>query len=445
MIFLEYGRYHSPHRDLICGIDTRIPIIDGSYVKGINFDNAATTPSFQSVISEVINFTPLYSSIHRGMGYKSQLSSNLYEQSRLIVANFVNADLYHKTVIFVKNTTDAINKLSHSLLNEFGEGTVLSTHMEHHSNDLPWREKFNVDYITIDEGGNLSLKDLESKLIKYNGDVKLVTVTGASNVTGVMNPIHEIAALAHKYDAKILVDGAQLVPHSKVDMMPVSSPEHIDYLAFSSHKMYAPFGVGVLIGWKDTFEKGSPDYVGGGTVDIVTQDFVKWNEAPFKEEAGTPNIIGVIALITAIKTYSSLDLANIHNYEKELTKYAYNNLENLPGVTFYGPQNFTDHKVAIIPFNIEGIHHETLSKILSYEAGIAVRSGCFCAQPYVQKLLNLSNEDIEIHIKNSHSSRPGMVRLSFGLYNTHKEIDILTEILYKIIHNKAHYIRKYST
>lgn len=442
---MKIAKHGSYLRDLICGLDMEVPIIDGRYVKGVNFDNAATTPAFQSVMNEVINFTPQYSSIHRGMGYKSQLSSNLYEQSRLIIANFVKADLYHKSIIFVNNTTHGINKLSYSLLNEFKDGVILSTHMEHHSNDLPWRGKYKVDYVTIDEEGNLSLEDLEAKLIKHNGKVRLVTVTGASNVTGIVNPIHKIATLAHQYNAKILVDGAQLVPHAQVDMKPVDSPEHIDYLVFSSHKMYAPFGVGVLIGWRDTFEKGNPDYVGGGTVDVVTEDFVRWSEAPFREEPGTPNVIGVVALINAIKTLNSVDLNYIHNLEKNLTNYAQDSLKNLPDVTIYGHQEFKDNRVAIIPFNIEGIHHETISKILSYEAGISVRSGCFCAHPYVQKLLDLTNEDIQNHINNHISKLPGMVRLSFGLYNTIEEIDFLTKILYKIIKNKAHYIEKYST
>ena len=392
-----------------------------------------------------MNFAPLYSSIHRGMGYKSQLSSNLYEQARFIIANFVNADLYHKTVIFTNNTTHAINKLSYSLLNHIKDGVILTTQMEHHSNDLPWRGKYKVDFVSVDDEGNLSLEDLEKKLIQYDGLVKLVAVTGASNVTGIVNPIHEVATMAHKYNSKILVDGAQLVPHSKVDMKPVDSPEHIDYLVFSSHKMYAPFGTGILIGWKETFEAGDPDYVGGGTVEIVTPDYVRWDHAPFREEAGTPNIFGVVALITAIKTLKSLDIESIHYYEQQLTSYAQNNLKNLPDVTIYGHQQFKENRVAIVPFNVEGIHHETLSKILSYEVGIAVRSGCFCAHPYVQKLLKVTPEEIEEHIKNRHSLLPGMVRLSFGLYNTIEEIDFFTEILYKIIKNKAHYIQKYST
>jgi len=445
VISLEFINYSSNLKNLICGADTEVPIIDGRYVRGINFDNAATTPAFQSVLNEVMNFTPFYSSIHRGMGYKSQLSSNLYEQSRLIIGNFVNADLYHKTVIFVKNTTDAINKLSNSLLTEFKDGVILSTHMEHHSNDLPWRGKYKVDYVTVDQEGNLSLEDLEKKLIQHKGEVKLVTVTGASNVTGIINPIYKIATLAHKYNAKILVDGAQLVPHARVDMKPVNSPEHIDYLVFSSHKMYSPFGVGVLIGWKDTFENGSPDYVGGGTVEIVTEDYVRWNEAPFRQEAGTPNIIGVVALVSAIRTLNGVGLEGVHEYEKKLTNYAQTNIKSLPDVTLYGHQEFKDNRVAIVPFNIEGIHNDVLAKILSYEAGISVRSGCFCAHPYVQKLLKITDEEIVNHINNGYTNRPGMVRLSFGLYNTIEEIDFLTETLYKIIKNKAHYISKYST
>ncbi|MDR5658653.1 aminotransferase class V-fold PLP-dependent enzyme [Serpentinicella sp. ANB-PHB4] len=441
---MELLNYKSKYRDLVCGADTKIPLIDGRYTENINFDNAATTPPFNSVLKDIVEYAPLYSSIHRGMGYKSQLSSNLYEQSRYIISKFVNGDLNHKTIIFVKNTTDAINKLSYRLLEDYKDGVILSTTMEHHSNDLPWREKYKVDYVDVDQEGKLSLSDLEDKLKKYAGKVKLVAVAGASNVTGIINPIHKIAKLAHRYNAKILVDGAQLIPHAPVDMKPVTSDEHIDFLVFSSHKMYAPFGVGVIIGWKDIFEKGKPDYVGGGTVDIVTHDYIKWNSAPYRDEAGTPNIIGVIALISAIKTLSHIDMKSVHAYEDQLAQYAYKSMKKIPDILLYGTESFGETRLAIIPFNISGIHHETLASILSYEVGIAVRSGCFCAQPYVQKLLNLTDKDVKKYMSNKDAKRPGMVRLSFGLYNTYEEIDVLIKMLHKISSNKAHYIKKYS-
>ncbi|SHH07228.1 aminotransferase class V-fold PLP-dependent enzyme [Tepidibacter thalassicus] len=432
------------YKKLIVGINTKIPISNGKLVKYINFDNAATTPPFVAVLNEIINFSKWYSSIHRGKGYKSQLSSEIYDKSKKIVADFVKADLKYNTVIYVKNTTEAINMLCNVLSQNHDEFIVLSTCMEHHSNDLPWRKKYKVDYVNIDKLGRLDLKDLENKLIKYNGNVKLVTVTGVSNVTGYKNPIYKIASLAHKYGSKIVVDGAQLIPHVAMDMKPQHSKEHIDYLAFSAHKMYAPFGIGVLIGPKSIFEKKSPDYVGGGTVNIVTHDFIEWTHPPEKYEAGTPNIMGVIALIKAIKTLNKLGMNNLELHEWNLTKYTIENLKLIPDIKLYGDcKNYKD-RTSIIPFNIEGLSHEITAQILSCERGIAVRNGCFCAQPYIQRLLNISKEEIEKRIVNPNLSHPGIVRISFGLYNDYTEIDTLIDILNKIVKNKEYYKKKYA-
>ncbi|MCY6371865.1 aminotransferase class V-fold PLP-dependent enzyme [Clostridium ganghwense] len=430
-------------RNLVIGMDTKIPLITGEYVTPINFDNAATTPPLFSVMREIMTFSPWYSSIHRGKGYKSILSSNLYEEGRRVIKKFVNADKSKDIVIYTKNTTESINILSYILCEEDKKQIVLSTDMEHLANDLPWRDKFTVDYVKIDKCGKFYMKDLENKLLKYDGKVKLVTVTGASNVTGYINPIYKIAKLAHKYGAKILVDGAQLVPHMSVDMKPYDSPEHIDYLVFSAHKMYAPFGTGVLIGPKETFEKTAPVYKGGGDVRLVSHQFIEWDSPPSKDEAGTPNIMGVAALTAAIKTLSSIGMNILHEYEYNLINYAINQLKNIPDIELYYYDKKDDNRVSLISFNIKGIHHNLLAVILSNEAGIAVRNGLFCAHPYVEKLLNLSNKDLEYYHNNHDVPLPGMVRISFGLYNNYNEIDLLIKMLNKIARNKNYYKYKY--
>ncbi|KRQ86200.1 putative cysteine desulfurase [Caloramator mitchellensis] len=416
-------------RHLVLGTDTYIPLKNRKWTKYINFDNAATTPPFKSVMEAINYFAPWYSSIHRGTGYKSIVSTELYENSRNKILRFVGADIENYTAIYVKNTTEAINKLSNRLCKD-DKCVVLSTSMEHHSNDLPWRNKFIVDYIETDECGRFSLDDLEKKLIKYNRKVKLVTVTGASNVTGYINPIHQIAKLAHKNGAMILVDGAQLVPHKKINMDGYSSYDQIDFLAFSGHKMYAPFGVGALIGPKRFFERGEPDYKGGGTVKLVSRDFVIWDDPPSKDEAGTPNLMGVLALTAAIDTLEKIGMDRIEEYEYSLLEYANERLSHIDGIELYC--NDTSNKVAIIPFNVRGIYHEKVAQTLAEEAGIGVRSGCFCAQPYVQRLLKINKDDIEKFRKNPDLKRPGMIRLSFGLYNTFEEIDCLIWALRKI-------------
>lgn len=419
------------YRDSIMGVSKLVPIKNEEMVVGINFDNAATTPPFKSVVREVVKFSSWYSSVHRGSGYKSQISSRFYDESREVILKFVNADPEIHTVVYVKNTTEGINKLSYRLLS-CKDCVVLSTWMEHHSNDLPWRDKCHVDYIDIDSEGRLSIEDLEKKLQRYKGAVKLVTVTGISNVTGYINDIHKIASLAHKYGARILVDGAQMAPHMRVNMMPEREEEQIDFLVFSAHKMYAPFGIGVIVAPKKCLECGCPEYKGGGTVNVVTHDFVDWDEPPFKDEAGSPNLIGVKALVTAINEFNKIGIGNIERQELELTGYALKGLKGIQNIKIYGDISGDTPRVGIIPFNIKGISHLEVAKYLSVEAGIAVRSGCFCAHPYVQRLLNIPLEYMEAYRNNKKLEKPGMVRVSFGIYNTAREVDILVKYLKRL-------------
>ena len=431
------------YQDLVVGTDVLVPLRNGQLVKSINFDNAATTPPFHAVLQEIIALCPWYASVHRGSGYKSQYISRYYETARKVVASFIKADLEKDTVIFVKNTTEAINKVAHLLSSRGEDQVILTTAMEHHSNDLPWRDKFHVDYISTDEEGQLSTEDLLNKLNKYGERVRLVAITGASNVTGHKNPIHKIASLTHQYQAEILVDGAQLVPHAPVDMKSHSSSEHIDYLVFSSHKMYAPFGIGVLIGPLQALSNNPPHMPGGGTVNIVTPKEVIWNELPHREEAGTPNLMGVAALTAAIRSLQLLGLENIEAYECQLMEYALHRLKLIPGMKLYGNYQNLRNRVSIISFNLEGIPHDLLAKILSMEGGISVRNGCFCAQPYVQGLLNISEEEIKERMNDLTLPHPGMVRVSFGCYNTYEEIDCFANLLISIALHRPYYLALY--
>jgi cysteine desulfurase / selenocysteine lyase len=431
-------------RKLIIGAEQKIPLSDGKYVTAINFDNAATTPVLSSVLREINNFAPWYSSVHRGGGYKSKVSSEIYEQGRAVVQGFVNSDKERDVVIFTKNTTESINILSYVLSQQKNQQrVVLSTFMEHAANDLPWRNRFKVDYVEIDRFGRLSIEDLEDKLKRYRGSVKLVSVTGASNVTGYLNPIHKIAVLAHKYGAKILVDGAQMVPHTTVDMKCFDTVEHIDYLAFSAHKMYAPFGTGVLIGPKKDFKEGDPFVQGGGAIDLVTHKRIEWDDPAGKDEAGTPNAMGVVALTAAIKTLQSVGMDNIFKIEKNLYDYAVSYMKNIPGIKFYSDHSKED-TIGVIPFNLEGIHHHILPSILSDEAGIAVRNGFFCTHPYSERLLGLSEDDMNHYFEADDVLFPGMVRVSFGFYNNYKEIDKFIRTLRIIAEHKEYYNNKYA-
>ena len=349
------------YRRMVVGVEAPVPLKDGQHVTGINFDNAATTPPFDNVIKEIIRFSPWYSSIHRGTGYKSMISSEIYEESRNEVLKFVGADPNYYTAIFVKNATEAINKLSNRLCEKDKKCMILSTSMEHHSNDLPWRDKYDVGYIDVNDDGTLSIDDLKFKLKKYKKVVRLVAVTGASNVTGAKNPIYVIAKLCHENGVKILVDGAQLVPHCPVDMGDIDDTDNIDFLVFSAHKMYAPFGIGVLIGPKEVFMEGAPDYVGGGTVKFVTHDYVSWDDPPEKEEAGSPNVIGAAALMASIRTLDSIGMRNIEKHERELTSYALKKLKSIPQVIIYDSIP-VKNRVSIIPFNIKGMQYDKIGR-----------------------------------------------------------------------------------
>jgi selenocysteine lyase/cysteine desulfurase len=433
--------------DYIVGLNKKVPLLDGSEHKYINFDNAASTPALVPVMNKVQEITEWYSSIHRGTGFKSQLCSELFDYSREVVADFVNADLDNHSIIFGKNATEAINKLANRLSYQRNE-VVLVSKMEHHSNDLPWRNKTKVIYVDVLEDGRLDVQDLIQKLKEFQGKIALVALTGASNVTGWVNDINRLAEICHEYGTKILIDAAQLAPHRAIDMKRHDDPRHIDFLALSAHKIYAPFGAGVLIGDKDFFEKGDPDYVGGGTVSIVSLEYAHWAESPEKDEAGTPNTLGVIALATSLLTIKQIEMENIKEHEKNLTHYMLERMKTIANVEIYGSSNpeVVDNRLGVISFNIKDMPHALTASILNYEGGIGVRNGCFCAHPYIKILLGMSEEEakeIEVQIINGDRSKlPGAVRASFGMYNTIEEIDIFIEKLKDTAEKKyrGHYI-----
>jgi selenocysteine lyase/cysteine desulfurase len=428
-------------RKSICGIDTEVPLLDGIRKRHIFFDNAASTPSLIEVKQAINQFLDWYSAVHRGSGFKSTISTRAYDDAHEIIGKFVGADLNKNTVVLIKNTTEAVNKISNRIKLE-KDDIIISSFMEHHSNDLPYRKKSKVVYVNVKEDGSIDEEDLINKLKVYRKKVKLLSLTGASNITGIVNPIHRFARLAHSYGTKILIDAAQLAPHKKIDIKPDDDPEHIDFLVFSAHKMYSPFGIGVLIAPKEIFEEGSPDYVGGGTVRIVTHDKVVWADLPDKEEAGSPNVVGAIALAKAIQVLEDFGLENLDEYEKKITKYTLENLNKIKNIHILGPADPDDvsNRLGVICFNIDGFPDPLVASILSAEGGIGVRYGCFCAHPYIKKLLNVSEEEsdilIEKIINNDRSDLPGAVRISFGAYNTIEEIDEFFRILQVIIEKK---------
>ena len=322
-------------RQQIVGVEALVPLLDGTRQQYINFDNAASTPALRPVHDKVDEFMTWYSSVHRGAGFKSQIATMAYEVAHDLVGCFVGADLRTNTVMFGKNTTEAINKLARRFPLDIGD-VVLCSLMEHHSNDLPWRRQARLCHVAVGDDGSLDEEDYDRLLRRYAGRVRLVAISGASNVTGHINPIHRLAEKAHAAGAKILVDAAQLAPHRAISMRPDDDPGHIDFLALSAHKMYAPYGTGALIGPAVIFEQGEPDMVGGGTVDIVTEDDVRWAGPPDREEAGSPNVVGAVALAQAVLSLEEMGMEALARHEAELTAHALRRLRAIEGVDLYG-------------------------------------------------------------------------------------------------------------
>jgi cysteine desulfurase / selenocysteine lyase len=426
-------------RELFAGIAAETPLLDGRVQRFVNLDNAATTPPLRCVLDHLYRCAEWYGSVHRGTGFKSLLSTEALARCRARVGAFVGTDPAYHTVIFCANATDALNRLCNHFELQPDE-LFLSTIVEHHSNLLPWRFKGQVDYVAAKSPcGMVDLADLEAKLRAHSGKVRLVAVSGASNVTGLIPPLAQMARLAHAHGAQFLVDASQLVAHRAVSMGRGDDPERIDFLVFSGHKMYAPFGCGVLIGPRDFFAGGRPSLVGGGTVRLVTLNDVEWAEAPEKEEAGTPNLLGICALSQAMETLTEIGMARIADHEQSLTRYALARLEKIPGIHVVGGCQMVNltQRLGVIPIQAEGYHHAQLAAILGYEWGIGVRNGCFCAHPYIKHLLGVSDAELNGYLEQFRAGRqallPGLVRVSFGLYNTQAEIDYLAGALDSIV------------
>ena len=385
-------------------------------------DNASTTQKPQAVIDAIADsYTNHYANIHRGVYDLSVEATDLYEGVREKVAKFIGAK-DSKEIIFTKNTTESINLIAYSQgVSLKGSDEILLTQMEHHSNIVPWQmlaerlaaggQRLVIKYIPIDKEGRLDLSTLDKLVTKKT---KIVSLTLMSNVLGTINQIKKIALVVRRLAPKaiIIVDAAQAVGHMKIGVSDLGC----DFLAFSSHKMYGPAGVGVLVGRKKLLDE-MPPFMSGGEM-ILSVDFEKteFNKVPWKFEAGTPAIADVIAFGEAISFIEKLGLENIRKHEMELTRYAWNLLEADPVIQLYGPDlkrgrtsSDLSDRGSVISFNVDGVHPHDVASILSDE-GVAIRSGHHCAQPLMSAL-----------------GIDAACRVSFGIYNTKEEVDRLIE------------------
>lgn len=415
-------------RDRWVGLDIEVPVAAGPPLTYVNLDNTASTPPLRVVRDRVDAFIDWYSSVHRGAGFKSQVSTAAYEDARDVVARFVKADHSRDRVVFTKHTTESVNILAAAFGPSDTERVAVSL-MEHHSNMLPWRRLGAVDYIEVDADGRLRLDSLEDVLRRGGGHIRLVALSAASNITGYLNPIHEAARLAHAHGARIVVDAAQLAAHRPIDMRPHEDREHLDFVVFSGHKIYAPYGAGVLVGDAAVLDRGEPLLVGGGSVQIVTRDTVMWERAPERDEAGSPNVVGAVALAIALQAVEEIGFDAVEAVEARLTDQALRGLEAIDGVRLLGGRRSDglDERLGVMTFTLEGLHHGLVASVLSNEWAVGVRDGCFCAHPYLMHLLRVDHAAIErtrsAIEQGDKRAVPGAVRASVAPYNTDAEID----------------------
>ena len=376
----------------------------------IYLDNAATSQKPKNVIDAIETYYREYNSnIHRGVHTLSENATEIYESSRLKIKNFINANST-KEIVFVRGATEAINLVAQSLgrdsLNENDE--IIITELEHHSNIVPWQllsqqTGAKLKFIPINNKGEL-IEEEYKKLL--NKKTRIVAVGHISNALGTINPIETIITMAHEYDAKVLIDGAQAAPHTLIDVKKLDC----DFYVFSGHKLFGPTGVGVLYGKKDLLEKMPPYQGGGDMIKMVSMKETQYNDLPYKFEAGTPNIAGVIGLGAAIDYVNEIGLENISTYENELLNYANQQASEITGLKFIGTAR---QKASILSFTLDGIHPHDVGTILNSE-GIAIRTGHHCAMPVME-----------------YFKIPATSRASFTFYNTHEEIDALIKAIEK--------------
>lgn len=376
----------------------------------VYLDNAATTQKPQAVLDVLeAYYQEDNANVHRGVHTLAERATRAYEASREKVRGFINAKST-KEVLFTRGTTTGLNWVSQFAKEvlEPGDQVVISI-MEHHSNIIPWQEACRAKgaelvYVYLKDG-QLDMADLKAKL---TDKTKFVSLAHVSNVLGAINPVKEIAALAHQHGAYMVVDGAQSAPHMAIDVQDMDC----DFFALSGHKMLGPTGIGVLYGKEELLNQMSPVEFGGEMIDFVYEQEATWKELPWKFEAGTPNIAGAIALGAAIDYLDRIGMTAVQAHEEDLVSYVLPKLQAIEGLTVYGPQDPSKH-AGVIAFNLDGLHPHDLATALDYE-GVAVRAGHHCAQPLINHL-------------GIHSA----ARASFYIYNTKEDCDRLVEAILK--------------
>ena len=403
----------------LVGDGALVACVDGQQRPYLSCDAAASTAAFPSVLAAVEEFLPWYSSVHRGAGYKSQRSTDAYEGARDAVLRFAHRQGSDDVAIICRNTTEAINHLAYRLRLS-ADDVVVTTVVEHHANMLPWSRAARCRYVDCGPDGTFGTDDVVAAL-EATPAPRLLAITGASNITGWLPPVDELVGLAHDRGVPVMVDAAQLAPHRPLPAGP-------DFIAWSGHKMYSPFGGGALIGPRRVFEEGDPFLVGGGAVDLVELDQVLWAEPPDREEAGSPNVGGAVALAAAIDQLEALGWPAVTVHDEKLAGALRRGLAAIPGVHLLGPDLGTE-TLPVATFTVDGLPHSLVAARLSFEDAIGVRHGCFCAHPYLVRLLGLAPGEVAEHRararRGDRSQMPGAVRASLGVNASAADVERL--------------------
>jgi selenocysteine lyase/cysteine desulfurase len=440
------------------GFNTHYPLADGRFTRRHYLDSAASTLALRPAQEVAQAFLQHYANTHSQLHYAARIASETYHWAHQQVLRFCHADSDRYTCFFTgSGATAGLNRLARLLAAQRPQrDVVLVSQMEHHSNDLPHR-KHAVRCVSIPlQGeppalGQIDLTALEQLLKEYGERVNYVAVTAASNVTGIINPIDEIAELAHAFGAWIVVDGSQLMAHAPLRMWDPAHPErNLDFLVFSGHKLYAPTSPGVVVASRALLENWEPDEVGGGIVNQVYLEHYQINpHLPEREEAGTPNIVGAVLLATVLETLQRIGMERIHHAETQLLQQIFDGLLTLPEVTVYGPLSQTP-RTGTVAFNVAGLDHGLVAAVLNDYHNVAVRNECFCAHPYVREMLKpeLWALDIDPDAEDALGDikrKQGMVRASLGLYSSTADIDALLTGLSDLIAQREHYKTLYQT
>lgn len=402
-------------------VGRRVPVLGSGERPLVYMDHAASTHAPASVLNAYVEFVAReYANIHRANHHLSRKATERFEESYYIVADYLGAELKRGAVCFTNNTTQAIDLASHVMAEH--PGKVLTTEMEHHSNELTHRSRGSVLRARVNDHGELDLNHLE-ELLRSN-EVKLVAVTAGSNVTGFMPDLGRIARMAHEKGALILVDAAQALARMPIDVKDFDHPEHLDFVAGAGHKAYAPFGAGFLYGPRALLNEAPPYIPGGGTATQVTSRSAEYLPAPDRHQGGTPNIAGVVGMAKALQFLQSIGLEEVRAHEVKLMKRLLDGMKALDGVTVYGPGD-AEKRLGVAAFNVDGVSDLLTAAVLSEEGAIAVRNGRFCAHIYVDRLLGRGTAKAA-------GAPTGAVRCSVGLYNDETDVDRLLEFVGRV-------------